>query len=378
MAFIANKNFSSKTMSKREIDLGEDEGVWRTVGGRRIFIREGQSLESAMKESGKFKSTKNSPSDKEVQRKKQLKESIKNTPTSDFVDDDDRYDKDTGKALKVSLNKYLDKDGKLTPEREKLHQKIIDSYFEGKTPVPEGEEKLFYMTGGGSGTGKSNFVNDTKKYYGKDFKAEKTKDKTTQFKGNMIKLDADDIKIKLGLDKNDPKSASYLHGESSALVKRITTIAQDNGYNVMLDGTGDGGIKGMKGKIDTAHAKVYKVYANYGTVSQEEALRRNWNRYVGAKEKGENPRLVPPSDVVSTHAKVSAILPELAEKFDGVNLYYNGGKEPVLIASGGNGKGLSVTKGKEKEYVDFLAKKDYNIDDYKKYYKYWRKIKREG
>lgn len=29
-------------------------GVWRTVGGRRIFIKEGQDLSSAMKESGKF------------------------------------------------------------------------------------------------------------------------------------------------------------------------------------------------------------------------------------------------------------------------------------------------------------------------------------
>ena len=29
-------------------------GVWRTVGGRRIFIAEGQSLKEAMKASGKF------------------------------------------------------------------------------------------------------------------------------------------------------------------------------------------------------------------------------------------------------------------------------------------------------------------------------------
>lgn len=30
------------------------DGVWRTVSGRRIFIRKGQSLADAMKESGKF------------------------------------------------------------------------------------------------------------------------------------------------------------------------------------------------------------------------------------------------------------------------------------------------------------------------------------
>ena len=35
--------------------MANDEGgVWRTVGGRRIFITDGQDLASAMKESGKF------------------------------------------------------------------------------------------------------------------------------------------------------------------------------------------------------------------------------------------------------------------------------------------------------------------------------------
>lgn len=34
-------------------------GVWRTIGGRRVFIKDGQDLASAMKESGKFKKKKN-------------------------------------------------------------------------------------------------------------------------------------------------------------------------------------------------------------------------------------------------------------------------------------------------------------------------------
>lgn len=34
-------------------DIG---GVWRTVGGRRVFIKDGEDLESAMKNSGKFRS----------------------------------------------------------------------------------------------------------------------------------------------------------------------------------------------------------------------------------------------------------------------------------------------------------------------------------
>lgn len=31
-----------------------EDGVWRTIGGRRVFIKSGQSLDDAMRESGKF------------------------------------------------------------------------------------------------------------------------------------------------------------------------------------------------------------------------------------------------------------------------------------------------------------------------------------
>ena len=34
--------------------MADAGGVWRTVGGRRIFIKDGQDLEDAMRESGKF------------------------------------------------------------------------------------------------------------------------------------------------------------------------------------------------------------------------------------------------------------------------------------------------------------------------------------
>ena len=43
-------------MAKLSFDDGD--GVWRTIGGRRVFIREGQSLSDAMKKSGKFKNAK--------------------------------------------------------------------------------------------------------------------------------------------------------------------------------------------------------------------------------------------------------------------------------------------------------------------------------
>jgi hypothetical protein len=34
--------------------MADENGVWRTISGRRVFIRDGQSLTDAMRESGKF------------------------------------------------------------------------------------------------------------------------------------------------------------------------------------------------------------------------------------------------------------------------------------------------------------------------------------
>ncbi len=34
--------------------MNEEDGNWRTIGGRKVFIRKGQNLSEAMRESGKF------------------------------------------------------------------------------------------------------------------------------------------------------------------------------------------------------------------------------------------------------------------------------------------------------------------------------------
>lgn len=51
--------------------MNNNGGVWRTIGGRRVFIKDGQDLASAMKESGKFPNKRN----REI---KKLKEQLKN------------------------------------------------------------------------------------------------------------------------------------------------------------------------------------------------------------------------------------------------------------------------------------------------------------
>ena len=42
-------------MGKKKYNYNTGDGVWRTIGGRKVFIKNGQSLSDAMKESGKFK-----------------------------------------------------------------------------------------------------------------------------------------------------------------------------------------------------------------------------------------------------------------------------------------------------------------------------------
>ena len=76
--------------------MASDEGgVWRTIGGRRVFIKDGEDLESAMKNSGKFKSKKDDTSKKDEDVKeqgnsnrKEVKEKIQNHILEYYEDDD--------------------------------------------------------------------------------------------------------------------------------------------------------------------------------------------------------------------------------------------------------------------------------------------------
>ena len=69
-------------------------GVWRTIGGRRVFIKNGQDLATAMKESGKFKTL-----NKKAEDLKQLNEQIKYIQDNqdklyDIVENNNNYDKE--------------------------------------------------------------------------------------------------------------------------------------------------------------------------------------------------------------------------------------------------------------------------------------------
>lgn len=85
---MARKSYKEKYNS--------EDGVWRTIGGRRVFIRTGQSLSSAMRESGKFERLKK---DKEhfIKMDRDLRRMQKQAQ--------DDFDRDFDKARKLGSDK---------------------------------------------------------------------------------------------------------------------------------------------------------------------------------------------------------------------------------------------------------------------------------
>ena len=76
----------------------DGDGVWRTVGGRRIFIKTGQSLPDAMKQSGKFVSAKGKKNINNGQLGKEYRDKLENLKGKE----DGTYNLDTGE--KVEFN----------------------------------------------------------------------------------------------------------------------------------------------------------------------------------------------------------------------------------------------------------------------------------
>lgn len=241
-----------------------------------------------------------------------------------------------------SVLKYMDENGQLTPEREKLHEDTINALFDGKKPVGPGEEKTFYVLGGGPASGKGSLTDPA---YSKDFGLPSKEECAT--------IDPDEMKkaIPEYWIKNRKAGANFAHEESSTLAKRGMQAAFENGFNCTLDGTGDGSVKSMMKKIKTARDAGYKVEGAYVTVPTDVAIPRAMAR---AERTG---RYVPEAQLRKIHAEVSKVFPQIASEFDHVTLYDTSGpkgSKPVLIAECYRGQEIQVKN--QRLWQSFLDK----------------------
>jgi len=227
-----------------------------------------------------------------------------------------------------------------TPERQELHRQIIEDVIAENNPKAQ-KNPIFFMTGGGSASGKSIMLK-----------------KSPLPKGTVV-IDADEIKkrlpefnsMKAKGGKIAENAANYVHEESSWISKLIQRESAQRRYHTMLDGTGDGSVASLTKKIKTMTDRGMTVRAKYATAEIATALERNYQRYI------KTGRRVLPEYVRNVHRKVSEIVPEAIKNgiFDDFELYdMNKAGEAILVATFTKKDGLKILD--NNLYGNFLAK----------------------
>lgn len=131
-------------------------GVWRTIRGRRVFIKDGEDLESAMKRSGKFKTKMNEMAVKGAKKedlKEQYMTSLNNVSEMEYNGEitKDEYDQSIKNINDEYKNRRKDINGRETKAREidkinkewkDLANKMEKDYDEYGTTNWKDEKKL--------------------------------------------------------------------------------------------------------------------------------------------------------------------------------------------------------------------------------------------
>lgn len=226
-------------------------------------------------------------------------------------------DKDGNKVMSHTNQVYKDKDGKYTPERQKLHDEIVQRIVDSATTPPEGTKPVAILMGGGSASGKG----------------------TCRSKVVMPMMaeqgmtpgiaDSDDIKPQLPeytyFQQQDVGSAAArIHDESSDIANEAIDALIANGKNLLFDGTMKNYDKYI-GIIDKLHEAGYEVQIVGVDVDLNEAYKRSDSR---AEHTG---RKVPHGIIAGSHGGFAATLPKLINKVDSSILYDNeNGLKPIM------------------------------------------------
>lgn len=160
------------------------------------------------------------------------------------------------------------KNGAWAQEREALHQDIIHRHFEGK--VEATGQPTVYLTSGGGASGKSN---STFRVGDKDMTLDALKASP-----DVVVIDPDAIKAMLPeyqeiVKAGDVYASFAVHEESKALARAVKKLAQQRGYNIVLDTTGSG--KTFISKLQSFREAGYRVEVTMTSVPTREAVIRS-------------------------------------------------------------------------------------------------------
>jgi predicted ABC-type ATPase len=201
-----------------------------------------------------------------------------------------------------STKKFYQNDkGEYLPERKALHESIIKARLDHipKIPPPSGDRPVMILSGGGSGSGKTQCIKEARKEH-------------TMM---LALVDADDIKNDLPeyndmIKRGDDKAAFVSHDESSDIAMELIKRAMEQQKPFVYDGT----MKSPDKYISLINdARKYKlgIHAAFADLPVDKCIERAEQRF-----KTEGGRKVPESIIRESNEKAKSTLQQIESLLD--------------------------------------------------------------
>ena len=235
-------------------------------------------------------------------------------------DEDEAYLRAEELKSSKTTKEMHSKNGKYSSARRTVHNMIIKRLL--NKGAKEKEPVVIFMAGLG-GSGKGSIKGPILKGMG--------------LSNKIINVDPDEIKYMLP-DYKKIKGvlrAAKTHEESSDIAKKVVTMAVNQKYNLIIDGT----MKNMsrtKKILMEAKKKGYRTIMRATQLPTHKAMERNVARYKGAKNK-DDARLVPLEIIEKMGKDVNKSIHALKHTFDDYRVYDTDvpmGDKPILIEKG--------------------------------------------
>ena len=215
-----------------------------------------------------------------------------------------------------TLAEHTGPDGRLTPERRVLHDRIVRDALERVPDTPAGATPVAILMVGTPGSGKSTLADNLAGGDAAHVEADLYKQQLPEYRESMAAGARD--------------AGGITHEEGKHIAERVWAEALDQNKSVLYDATGSW-IGQYRDKIRDLRERGYEVNLVMPDVSVDEALRRVRERFRATG------RTVPERAVREVAEYVAYNFRKLRHEVDGFMLFDNGGDAPRLVweAKGG-------------------------------------------